>query len=86
MSGEAVKRYTWWAASANSFWLVSGKENAAAVHAEVARTGKSVKEVGLDVGLTISLQSCVLIYMCIIADVLHPEWEAHQKPMHTDDA
>lgn len=63
MSGEAVKRYIWWAASANSFWLVSGKENVAAVHAEAERTGKSVKEAALDVSLLIFRRPCVDLYM-----------------------
>ncbi|OJT07325.1 Anthocyanidin 3-O-glucosyltransferase 5 [Trametes pubescens] len=54
VSGEAVKRYTWWAASSNSFWLVSGKDNAAAAHAEAARTGKPVEEAALDVFFTLN--------------------------------
>ncbi|KAL1942098.1 hypothetical protein VTO73DRAFT_6628 [Trametes versicolor] len=79
MSGEAVKRYTWWAASANSFWLVSGKENAAAVHAEVARTGKSVKEVGLDMFFT--LNGRLIKSPC--TPTMH-DWEMHPQQVMLD--
>ncbi|EIW63502.1 UDP-Glycosyltransferase/glycogen phosphorylase [Trametes versicolor FP-101664 SS1] len=54
VSGEGMKRYTWWAASTNSFWLVTGKDKAAAAQAEAARTGKSVKEADLDMFFTLN--------------------------------
>lgn len=84
VSGEAVKRYTWWAASTNSFWLVTGKDNAAAAHAEAVRTGKSVKEAALDVGLETYFNGSTLTMRAV--DVLHSEWKTGQQPVHTNDA